>query len=117
MEMLQSFLGGLEHLRPEEVVQLFGTWGVGGGAVIGTLSYLVIGYIITNLGNALIFSIAPAIWFVVKKMKDSNKHGDSSSEFQHLRGSRMKILYASETIFYLKYIDECKKIGINSKIY
>lgn len=98
----------LKQLNPEEAVMLTCVLVVCFGSVIVS----VLSYFIANIGNAFLFSIAPALWLVVKKIKDSNKHGDSTSEFQHLQGSKMKMLYKSDTIFYFKYMNECEKMGI-----
>lgn len=112
MESLEFYYEMLNQLEPAEITTALAALGIGGIGVIVT----VLSYIIANLGNAVLFSIAPALWLVVKKMKESNSHGDSSGEFRDLKGSSMKILYESDTIFYLDYMDECEKLGIGPRV-
>ena len=76
----------------------------------------IVPYFLGTIGNVFIFSIAPAIWHLVKKMKTSNAHGDSTSEFNQLNGSKMHITYANDTIFALQYMYECEKRGIGSSV-
>lgn len=57
-------------------------------------------------------SIGPAFFIVVKMMKKSNYHGDSSTEFRHLKGSRIKMFYTYETFLYKEFEEETKRLGI-----
>ncbi len=80
--------------------------------ILGQLNIVEILFLcILIYGFMFLMSIGPAFYIVVQLMKKSNYHGDSSTEFRHLKGSKIKMFYTYETFLYDEYDKEAKRLG------